>query len=409
VCAALAVVLLAGFGHINAASSNGNDWPQFRGVNRDGVSPETGLLKNWPESGPKEVWRIPIGEGYSAISIVGDRLYTMYGAKDGEEDVEFAAAFDSKNGKELWRTRIGLKHDTQFGTGPRATPLVDGDMVYVMGSRGDFAALKTADGAEVWKVSIMETFGAGQPYFGFSSSALMEDGQLLVETGGPEGKLFTGLDKMTGEAKWSAGDGATEPGYNSAIAIDLGGQRQFVSISNDKLRAIDSTGAELWSYGLPEGEKHASPLFIAPDKIFASGVQEVGGPLLPVHSDGETFDVTATWTTPFMRNHFSSSVLHDDHLFGFDNATLKAIAVADAKMGWGKRGLGKGSLMFADGHLLVLSDQGKLLLVEATGDKYVEKGSVQALEGRCWTAPTLSDGKLYLRNHTEMVVYDLNG
>ena len=222
-------------------------------------------------------------------------------------------------------------------------------------------------------------------------------------------KLFTGLDKMTGEVKWSSGDGATEPSYNSAIAIDLGGQRQYVSVSNDKLRAIDGTGAELWSYGLPQGEKHASPVFIAPDKIFASGAEGVGGTLVQVKSDGETFDVSELWKTRFMRNHFSSSVLHDDHLFGFDNATLKAIAVADAKMAWGKRGLGKGSLMFADDHLLVLSDQGKLLLVEATGDEYVEKGSVQALEGRCWTAPTLSGGKLYLRNHTEMVVYDLNG
>lgn len=412
VCATLAVILLAGFGHTDAASSNGDsghDWPQFRGVNRDGISHESGLLKSWPENGPKELWRVPIGEGYSAISIVGDRLYTMYGGKDGEEDVEFAAAFDAANGKELWRTRIGLKLDTQFGNGPRATPLVDGDMVYVMGARGDFAALKSDDGAEVWRVSIMESFGAGQPYWGFSSSAIMEDGQLLVETGGPEGKLFTGLDRKTGEARWSSGDGASEPSYNSAIGIDLGGQRQYVSISQDKLRAIDGTGAELWSYGLPPGEKHASPVFIAPDRIFASGAEGVGGTLVRVKSDGETFDVSEVWKTRFMRNHFSSSVLHGDYLFGFDNATLKAIAVADAKMGWGKRGLGKGSLMYADGHLLVLSDQGRLLLVEATGDKYVEKGSVQALEGRCWTAPTLSGGKLYLRNHTEMVVYDLKG
>jgi len=409
VCAALAVVLLAGLGDINAASSENHDWPQFRGVNRDGVSPETGLLNSWPESGPKEVWRVPIGDGYSAITIVGDRLYTMYGGKDGAEDVEFAAAFDAGTGKEVWRTKIGLKHETQFGTGPRATPLVDGGLVYVMGSRGDFAALKKSDGAVVWKLSIMEKFGAGQPYFGFSSSAILENGQLLVETGGPEGKLFSGLDKVTGEVKWSAGDGATEPSYNSAIAIDVGGQRQFVSVTTKKLRGIDALGKDLWSYDWPEGETHASPVFIAPDRIFASGAEGVGGTLVRITFDGETYAATELWKTPFMRNHFSSSVVHGGHLFGFDNATLKAIAVADAKLAWAKRGLGKGSLMLADGHLLVLSDQGKLLLVEATPGNYVEKGSVQALEGRCWTAPTLSDGRLYLRNHTEMVVYDLNG
>ncbi len=408
VCTALAIVLLAGFGHINAAS-NHHDWPQFRGMNRDGISFETGLLKSWPESGPKELWRRSIGEGYAAITIVGDRLYTMYGAKDGEEDVEFAAAFDARTGEELWRTKIDLKHETQFGTGPRATPLVDGDLVYVQGSRGDFAALKTADGSEVWKMSIMEKFGAGQPFFGFASSALLEDGQLLVETGGPEGKMFTGLDKMTGEVRWSSGDGATEPSYSSAIAIDLGGRRHYVSVTNQKLRGIDAKGEELWSYDWPEGETHASPVFIAPDKIFASGAEGVGGTLVRIKYDGETYEATELWKTRFMRNHFSSSVVHGDHLYGFDNATLKAIAIDDAKMAWGKRGLGKGSLIYADGLLLVLSDRGKLLLVEATSEEYVEKGSVQALEGRCWTAPTLSDGKLYLRNHTEMVVYDLNG
>jgi hypothetical protein len=163
------------------------------------------------------------------------------------------------------------------------------------------------------------------------------------------------------------------------------------------------------SYDWPEGETHASPVFIAPDRIFASGAEGVGGTLVRITFDGETYAATELWKTPFMRNHFSSSVVHGGHLFGFDNATLKAIAVADAKLAWAKRGLGKGSLMLADGHLLVLSDQGKLLLVEATPGKYVEKGTVQALEGRCWTAPTLSDGRLYLRNHTEMVGYDLNG
>jgi len=408
VCAALAIILMAGSGHIKAAS-NRQDWPQFRGANRDGTSLETGLLKSWPESGPKEVWRVPIGEGYSAISIVGDRLYTMYGAKDGEDDVEFAAAFDARTGNELWRTNIGPKHDTQFGTGPRATPLVDGDMVYVMGSQGNFAALKTADGSVAWKLSITKDFGAGQPFFGFSSSALIEDGQLLVETGGPEGKLFSGLDKKTGEVRWSSGDGATQPSYNSAIAVDIGGRRQYVSVTNKKLRGIDGRGEELWSYDWPEGETHASPVFIAPDQFFASGAGEIGGALVRIKFDGETFEAVEVWKTPFMRNHFSSSVVHDGHLYGFDNATLKAISVADAEMAWGKRGLGKGSLMLADGNLIVLSDQGRLLLVEATPEKYIEKGSVQALEGRCWTAPTLSGGRLYLRNHTEMVVYDLNG
>ncbi len=117
--------------------------------------------------------------------------------------------------------------------------------------------------------------------------------------------------------------------------------------------------------------------------------------------------VKELWHNRFMRNHFSSAVLHDGHIFGFDNATLKAISVEDSELAWAKRGMGKGSLILADGHLLVLSDRGKLTMAEASPGGYKEQGSFQALEGRCWTAPSLSDGRLFLRNHEEMVAYDI--
>ena len=128
---------------------------------------------------------------------------------------------------------------------------------------------------------------------------------------------------------------------------------------------------------------------------------------MKVDESGEKASVTELRHNKFMRNHFSSAVLHDGHIYGFDNATLKAIAVEDSKLAWAKRGMGKGSLILADGHLLVLSDRGRLALVEASPGGFKEKGSVQALEGRCWTAPSLSNGRLYVRNHEEMVAYDL--
>ena len=143
------------------------------------------------------------------------------------------------------------------------------------------------------------------------------------------------------------------------------------------------------------------------DRFFASGAEGVGAHLLRVDENGKDSKVEELWQTRFMRNHFSSSVVHDGTIYGFDNATLKAISVEDGKLAWAKRGLGKGSLILADGHLLVLSDRGKLLLVEATPDQYTEKGSVQAMDGQSWTAPVLSNGRLYLRNHIEMVAFDL--
>ena len=387
------------------AAPESGDWPQFRGVHRDGISPATGLLKSWTEAEPKELWRQPLGEGYSAVSVADGRLYTMYATTEGEQKLEFAAAFQASDGKELWRTKIGEQLDTEFGNGPRSTPLVDGETVYVLGSHGNFAALNTADGTPRWNFQLTETFGSSRPYWGFSTSAVLEGDLLILEGGGPEGKSYSGIDKKTGDVKWTSGEGG--PGYNSPLPIDLHGQRQFVYIAGGLLRSIDAQGNELWSHPWPRGETHAMPVFIAPDKIFASGVEAVGAALYQVSQEGEGWKVEELWRDRVMRNHFSSSLLHDDHLYGFDNATLKCIDPLTGEMKWGKRGFGKGSLIYADGHLLVLSDRGVLALVEASPEAYVEKGRFQALDGRTWTAPVVAGNRLYLRDHTQLVSYDL--
>ncbi len=414
------------------------DWPQFRGHHRDGTSPATGLLDTWPEDGPKELWRMPIGEGFSAISVAGGRLFTMYveepaaeepGAEGGEqpaaeelatedgeqptaeveeERIEFAAAFDAASGEELWRVAIGKRMVTQFGNGPRSTPTVDGDVVYFLGAHGEMAALAAADGATRWQIDFAETFGSSPPYWGFSTSSLVDGDILLVEGRGPEGKSYAALDKATGEVRWTTGEPDPQGSYNSPMAITMGGERRYVYVGNAVLRAVDTAGEEVWSHPWPEGETHAMPIFIPPDKFFASGAEGIGAALVQVKSDGDGMKVEEIWTNRIMRNHFSSSILHDGFIYGFDNATLKCIALETGEQQWAKRGFGKGSLIFADGHFIVLSDRGTLVQVEATAEGYVEKGRVKALDGRCWTAPALAGGKLYLRSHTEMVSYDLN-
>jgi outer membrane protein assembly factor BamB len=401
----LVAALLLTLGTAAHAEPNVNDWPQFRGVHRDGISPETGLKQDWSDGGPKELWRQGIGEGYSAISVVGDRFYTMFATDHDGKPTEVAAAFEVSTGKELWRTPVGPKKDTEFGNGPRATPTVDGDTLYVLGSEGNFAALATADGTLRWEMKLQDAFGSKAPYWGYATSALVDGNQVVIETGGKEGKSYVGLDKKTGELKWSLGD--TPAGYNSALLVEMGGKKRYVLVVSEKLMAIDEGGNEVWSHAWPKGETHAMPVFIAPDRFFASGGEGVGAHLLRVDENGKDSKVEELWETRFMRNHFSSSVVHDGTIYGFDNATLKAISVEDGKLAWAKRGLGKGSLILADGHLLVLSDRGKLLLVEATPDQYTEKGNMQALDGKSWTAPVLSNGRLYLRNHTEMVAFDL--
>jgi outer membrane protein assembly factor BamB len=339
------------------------------------------------------------------MAVVGDRLYTCYAAEHEGQPTEFAAAFEAGTGKELWRTPIGEKLDTEFGNGPRATPTVDGDTVYVLGARGHLAALATQDGSERWTLSLTETFGSQMPGWGFATSALVDGDQLIVEGGGPEGKSYAALDKKTGEVKWTRGEGG--PGYNSVLPVTVGGEQRYIYFAGGKLNCINDKGEEIWSHPWPEGETHAMPVFVPPNQVFGSGAEGVGATLLRVHEEEGKATPEEVWTTRFMRNHFSSSVYLDGHIYGFDNATLKCISLEDGSMKWGKRGLGKGSLILADGHLIVLSDRGLLLLLEATAEGYVEKGRVQALEGKCWTSPTLADGKLYLRNHTEIVSYDV--
>ena len=432
ICLAAAAVALSAVAETAAvAEPASTDWPQFRGTARDGMSPETGLLGEWPEGGPRELWRHPIGEGYSAISVAGGKLYTMYAGEwqlegleaaievKGEDSekveiaaeptpVEFAAAFDAATGEEIWRAVVGEKLDTEFGNGPRSTPAVDGDAVYVLGSRGDLAALAIADGEPRWSIKVTETFGSRQPGWGFSGSLLVDGDQVIVEGGGPEGKSFAGLDKASGEVRWTTGEAPQGAGYNSPQVIELGGERRYLYVAGGQLRAIDPDGEEVFSYPFQAFESHGMPIFIAPDRFYASGVggDAQGAVMVRVTGSGEEAKVEELWKAPFMRNHFSSSLYHDGHIYGFDNSTFKCISAETGDQNWAKRGLGKGSLIYADGNLVVLSDRGKLLLVEATPEEYREKGSVQALDGKCWTAPTLAGGRLYLRSHSEMVSYD---
>ena len=380
------------------------DWPQFRGQQRDGISPETGLFKGWKDKGPKELMRLPLGEGYSSVSVVGDRMYTMYGKEEEGGAMEYAVAFSVKDGKQLWRTPLGPKFDNEFGNGPRATPTVDGGQVFVLDSTGFFAALNADNGEIQWQMDFKEKFGIETPRFGFSTSVLVDGDQVIVQGGGTEGKNYMGVNRKSGEVLWTRGDGPA--GYNSALKVQVGDNTRYVYVA-DKLYCVDEDGGEVWSHDWPQGETHAMPIHIAPDMIYLSGAEGVGARLFKVKEEGDKGEVELLWEQPFMRNHFNTAVVHNGYIFGFDNATLKAISVETGEMAWGKRGLGKGSMILADGHLVVLSDRGKLLLIEASGEGYNEIGSVQALEGLCWTAPSLADGRLYLRNHDELVVYDV--
>jgi outer membrane protein assembly factor BamB len=401
----LTALLLLGAGLAPAAGADpsaGTDWPQFRGPQQNGVSVEKGLLRSWPESGPKVLWKKPIGSGFSSLTVVGDALYTL--AVEGES--ETAYRLRKSDGEVVWRASIGPVFPEVFGNGPRSTPTVEGETVYVLSATGRLHALATKDGSRLWEMDLTKELGSPTPNRGFSSSPLVDGDLLLLEPGGTGGKAVVGLEKKTGKVRWSALEG--KPGYVTPLAVTIDGVRQYVfvrTIEGDIVSFL-ADGKMHWQYPWKKGAI-ASPLFLPPNRIFASASEDVGSVLLEVgRTDGKAA-VREVWSNRAMKNHFSSSVLYDGHIYGFDNASLKCIVAETGEQKWVRRGYGKGSLIAADGLLFILSDQGQLILAEASPAGFEEKGKMKVMEGKTWTAPVLSHGRIYLRDEDEMIVLDV--
>lgn len=393
------VVLVAG---LVGAPARAGDWPQFRGPSRDATAEEKNLLGSWPAAGPREVWRRPIGAGYSAVSAVGKQLFTM--AAEGER--EWLLCLDAATGESLWSTDVGPSQPSDLGdTGPRTTPLVDGDRVFGASSAGTLYALDSKNGAIVWQ----RGFEGPAPRFGYAVSPLLDGDLLIVETGGSEEQAgVVALDKATGEERWTALTGPS--GYSSPIVVELAGVRQYVFFRRvgNEVVSLSTDGKLLWKHPTAALAVITTPIHFPPDRIFVASADDgFGGSMLRISREDEEFVVEELWNEPHMRNHFSTSVLVGEYLYGFDNGTFRCLDAATGEQQWAKRGLGKGSLVAAGETLFALSDGGALVMLEATPERYEELGRTTAMTGRAWTAPSLANGRLYLRDFDEIVSYDL--
>jgi hypothetical protein len=381
------------------------DWDQVRGPHRDGASRETGLVRGWGETGPLELWRVAVGPGFSGISVAGSRIYGM----DSDETAEYVFSREARTGQEVWRVKVGDLFKDNYGDGPRSTPAIHGDRVYVLGSMGRLMAVQTAAGAKIWEVDFRKELESALPGHGFCASPLVLDNQLIVETGGSGARAVSSFDKNTGKLNWSSKEDQIV--YSSPQIMDFNGVRQLVFRTKSQLFALDIQGKELWSipsFVPPERNSPAMPLFVAPDLIFISASYNAGAKVVRMKPDGQSVAVETVWENRrAMRNHFNTSVTHDHHVFGFDKAMFKCIDARNGEQQWVQRGLGKGSLIKADGMLIALSERGKLHLAEADHTAYRELASHQVLTGRCWTQPSLAAGRLYVRNQKEMVCLDL--
>jgi outer membrane protein assembly factor BamB len=326
----------------------------------------------------------------------------------GRNDDEFLACFDAGTGVEKWRLRVDANRSDNQGGGPRSTPTLDGDLVYGLGARGVLVAARAATGESVWRKDLKKELGARVPQWGVSASPVVEGDLLLLDAGGRSDSSVAALDKKTGRTRWTAF--SDKPGYSTALPVDIHGVRQVLFFTGRNLVSVTpDNGKVLWrvNWKTDWDVNAGMPIFVAPDKVFVSTAYDVGAALFQVARDGDSWTTREIWRSKVMRNHFNSSILHDGHLYGFDNATLKCIDAQTGEEKWAQDGFRKGSLILADGHLIVLSEGGLLALAEATPSAYKEKARVQALKGRTWTMPSLSDGILYLRNQKELVALDL--
>lgn len=384
------------------------DWPQWLGPERTGKSVESAILKSWPPAGPREMWRAEVGGGYAGLAISQGKLYTMV----CDSTDEYVLCLDAASGKALWQVHSDSVYVNPFGNGngPRSTPTVDGNRVFALGAHGTLSALDKATGSLVWRLQLKTAFHSLGPAAdgAYAGSPLVEGNLLLVEAGGANGNSFVALDKRDGQIVWTAGSDSAA--FASPVAITLAGERQVVFFSASGVRGLAiADGTPRWhvAWKTPYDINANTPIFIPPDSMLISSINDMGSALIKLEKTVSGFDVHEIWRSNKVLNSYSTPILHRGYLYGFQNTFLSCVELATGEERWRQRGFSYGSLIYADGHLIVLGEKGKLALVEATPQAYREKASAILLGSRCYTPPALARGRLYLRDETTILCLDL--
>ncbi|MBM3832819.1 MAG: polyvinylalcohol dehydrogenase [Verrucomicrobia bacterium] len=388
------------------------DWPQWRGPKRDGVSTETGLLKQWPANGPPLLWKAQeLGGGYSTPSVSAGRVIgTGY---RGADDVVWAV--DAETGKLLWTTRLG-KADESFdmAEGPRSTPAIDGDLVYTLGGGGNLVCLESATGREAWKKHFKDEFGGRMMSgWGFSESPLVDGDKLVCTPGGSRGSIVA-LNKKTGALLWQTTEFKDRAAYSSVITAEIGGVRQYIQLTGDSLVGVNPADGQLLWKAARRGETAVvpTPIFYD-DHVYVTSGYGVGCNLFKITRAAAKFSAREIYANEEMQNHHGGVIRVGEHVYGHsDSRGWICQEFKTGKVVWSNRGVGKGGLVCADGHLYLRSEGGKgtVALVEATPQGYREKGRFdQPNRSRrnSWSHPVVANGQLYLRDQDVLLCYNV--
>jgi outer membrane protein assembly factor BamB len=409
----LAAILFASYGD--------SDWPQWLGADRENRSKDTGLLQSWPEGGPKRVWRADgLGASFGAISVVAGRLYLL-----GDlEDACYLFALDEKDARIVWKTRVGPPRNTEKNMGwqgPRTTPTVDDDRIYVMSEPGDLVCFETASGKEVWRKSMVKDLQGEHSIWLYCDSPVIDGKQVVVKPGGKKGAI-AGLDKGNGEVLWRSTELTDTAEHTSLLPVTIEGVKQYIVFTMKSVSGVATDGKVLWHV------ERIGDVAICTTPLYKDGIVLVGSSYttgrataFKVAKSGDAFKAEHLYDVD-LANHHGGLVLVGDYVYGTGdykkgqdraNANLKCMELKTGKIVWENPSIGKGSITFADGNLILHSEkpkEGLVALVEATPEGYKEKGRFSQPDntGRnTWAYPVVANGRLYIRDGTGLSAYDV--
>jgi outer membrane protein assembly factor BamB len=408
---------------VRAVSKPQAQWPQWRGADRSGMSPDMGLLKDWSTQPPKLLWTAEgLGGGYASVSVADGRIFTTGDQSDGQA----VTCLDAANGKRLWTKAITDSVPKFNRGGSRSTPSIDGERLYAIASSGKISCLRTADGSEVWSKDFRSEWGGRPPNWGFAESPLV-DGDWVLCTPGGAGAMIVALDKLTGKEIWRAtapaiGDaGRNEAGYSSIVISQACGVKQYVQLVGKGVIGVRaSDGKFLWGYNEVANRTANIPTpIISGDYVFCSTGYGTGSALLKLVKDGGGIrcDEQYFLSGDKLQNHHGQMILKDGYIYcghGHNNGLPICVEMETGKIAWGgdARGPGRQSaaIAYADGHLIFRYQSGEVALIEATPSDYRLKGSFKPAyigSDPCWAQPVVIGGRMYLRDQDKLMCYDV--
>lgn len=401
-----ALVLLASLFIVTAAPG---DWPTWRGPKRDGLSTETGLLKQWSAGGPPLAWKAKgCGTGYSTVSVADGRVITMGDGPDGAR----VLAFSVKDGSPLWQSQtIGKPGGNYPGT--RCTPAIDDGLVYALGQFGDFVCVEAKTGKVLWSKSLQKDFGGSHAGWNYTESPLVDGNKVLLTPGGRQGAMVA-LDKKTGALLWQSKQWTDGAAYSSIAPSDFGGRRHYVQLTEESVAGIDAANGNLLWRAPRKGAVAVIPTpVLSGDLVFVTSGYNIGCNLFKLQRAGNIIATQQLYANKSMADHHGGVILVGQHIYGHsDNGGWTCMDMRTGNVVWKNNGVGKGAVAYADGHFYCRSESGNgtVALVAATPQGYQEKGRFDQADRsgkNSWAHPVIAGGKLYLRDMDVLLCYDV--